>query len=114
MNAAIDQPLLKGLQRWRQHVLQGIEDCLEDINEEYRDVQQRMAFAWQHSGEVDEDVVELLWDELNSSVTEICKLESQHQELMGLDLPQLIVSFQRSKKIKTWPWEPEQWELVSF
>jgi len=81
MNAAIDQPLLKGLQHWRQRVLQGIEDCLEDINEEYRDVQQQMAFAWQHSGEVDGDVVDFLWDELNSSVTEICKLERRRKEL---------------------------------
>ena len=109
-----DRLLEKGILLWRQRVLQSIEDCLEVLNEDYRDVQEEMAFAWQHSGEVDEDVVNYLWDKLNSCATEICKLETEHQELMGLALPELVVSFQRSKKLKSWPWEPERWELVTF
>ena len=98
-----DGRLEKGILLWRQRVLQSIEDRLQDINEEYRDVQDGMAIAWRNSGEVDEDVVEALWDKLNSCATERCKLETEHEELMDLDLPHLIVSFQRSKKIKTWP-----------
>jgi len=109
-----DIHLEQGILLWRQRVLQSIEDRLQDVNEEYRDVQEGMAIAWRNSGEVDEDVVEALWEKLNSCATERCKLETEHQELMDLDLPHLIVSFQRSKKIKTWPWEPEKWELVNF
>lgn len=82
-----------------------------ELTEDYRAAQDGLGIAHRNPGEVAEDIVEYLWERLNTSATELTELERKHQNLLGMDLPHLIVVFQRSKKLKTWPWELEQWDL---
>ncbi len=115
MNQSIDERQLRnGLERWRLSKLLAIAEQMNELNEDYRAAQDGLGIAHRNPGEIDEDVTEFLWEKLNSCAIEISELESQHQAFLELDLPHLIVSFQRSKKIKTWPWEVERWELVIF
>ena len=109
-----ERQLRNGLEKWRLVRLCAIEDEMDELNQDYRAAQDGLGIAHRNPGEIDEDVIQYLWQELNRSVTELERLEKQHQELMEMDLPRLIVTFQRSKKIKTWPWEQEKWDLVTF
>lgn len=106
--------MIHGLERWRQIRLQAMEEMMLDLAEDFRSAQDGLGIAHRNTGEVAEDVIEYLWEKLNDSAVELNKLERKHQELLEMDLPHLIVTFQRSRKEKTWPWEIEQWDLVTF
>ena len=109
-----ERQLRNGLEKWRLVRLCAIEDEMDELNQDYRAAQDGLGIAHRNPGEIDEDVIQYLWQELNRSVTELERLEKQHQELMEMDLPRLIVTFQRRNKIKTWPWEQEKWDLATF
>jgi len=85
-----------------------------ELSEDFRAAQEGLGIAHRNPGEVAQDVVVYLWEKLNTSATELAELERKHQELLEMDLPHLIVVFQRSKKKKTWPWEIEKWEFSTF
>ncbi len=84
-----------------------------DLTEDYRAAQDGLGVIFRNPGIIAEDVTAYLWETLNTSATELTELERKHQELLEMDLPHLIVAFQRSRKGKTWPWEIEPWDLVT-
>lgn len=85
-----------------------------DLTEDFRVAQDGLGIAQRYPGEIAQDVIEYLWEKLNDAAVELNKLERKHQELLEMDLPHLVVAFQRSRKEKTWPWEIGQWDLVTF
>ena len=109
-----DKALQKGLQRWKGKRLRAIEKDMLKITQAYRAAQDGLGIAHRNPGEVRPDIIEYLWEELNRSATELERLEREHQKLMEMDLPHLIVTFQRSERKKTWPWEQEKWDLLTF
>lgn len=82
------------------------------LNEDFRAAQDGLGIIHLNPGVIAEDVTEHLWQELNRAAIRLEELEGKHQKLLEMDLPHLIVAFQRSRKEKTWPWEIERWELV--
>ena len=104
----------RGLKRWRQLRLQEIEELMLDLSEDFRDAQDGLGIAHRKPGEVAQDLIEYFWENLNRSATELARLEEEHEKLLRMDLPHLIVAFERSKKIKTYPWELEAWDLLTF
>ena len=109
-----DRNFKRGLEKWRVGVLRSIEDQMIELNEDFRAAQDGLGIAHRNPGEVAEDIIEVLSEQLNRCATELERLEKEHQDLMEMDLPHLIVTFQRSKKLKTYPWELEQWDLSIF
>jgi hypothetical protein len=114
MNHAQDHILIRGLERWRVLVLQAIEERMIEAAEDFRAAQEGLGIIHRNPGVVSEDLTEYLWEGLNRTATELEGLERKHSGLFEMDLPHLIVAFQRSKKFKTYPWELEQWDLSIF
>jgi len=108
------QLLKRGLERWRLLNLLAIEVQMLELTEDFRAAQDGLGIAHRNPGEVAPDNIEYLWEKLNDSATKLGRLEKGHQDLLEMDLPRLLVTFQRSRKKKTWPWEPEQWDLSIF
>lgn len=95
-----DHVLKRGLERWRKMRLQAIEEPMIELTEEFRAAQDGLAIAHGNPGEVAKDVIAYLWDKLTNSASCLAQLERLHQELLEMDLPRLIVTFQRSKRKK--------------
>ena len=109
MNQSRDERTLRdGLERWRQLKLQAIEEDMLELTDDYRATQEGLAIAHRNPGEVRPDIIEYLWEELNRSPTALERLEKEHQELMEMDLPRLIVEFKQRRK------EKPKWAFLSF
>jgi len=101
MNQSRDERTLRdGLERWRQLKLQAIEEDMLELTDDLRAAQDGLSIAHRNPGEVRPDIIEYLWEELNRSATELEKLEKEHQELMEMDLPHLIVAFKHRREDK--------------
>lgn len=83
--------LRRNLERWRQNKLTDIAEQIPDLNQDYRDAQEGLAIAHRNPGYISDDVVEYLWDKLNSSATELTRLEEEHERLRTMDPPRLII-----------------------
>ena len=93
-----DQILERDLYQWRLRKLRAIEEDMLDLTDDYRAAQEGLGIAHRNPGEVKPDITEYLWEELNRSATELEKLEKEHQYLMELDLPRLIVEYKQSER----------------
>src|SRR5690349_9231265 len=93
-----DNILQRGLKRWQQLRLQAIEERMHDITEDYRDASNGLELARSNPGEIAPDIVSYLWDQLNNCATELGLLEEEHQGLLEMDLPHLIITFKRERK----------------
>lgn len=103
MVIASDKDLLKGLQQWKKKRLQEIEEDMLELNQGYVAAQNGLGVVHRNPGEVKPDLVEYLWQKLNRTATELERLEREHQDLMEMDLPRLIVEYKRKRK------EPPRW-----
>ena len=95
-----ERQLRNGLERWQQLKLQATEEDMLELTDDYRAAQEGLGIAHRNPGEVRPDIIEYLWEELNRSATELEKLEKEHQELMEMDLPHLIVVFKHRREDK--------------
>jgi len=95
-----ERQLRNGLERWQQLKLQAIEEDMLELTDDYRAAQDGLSIAHRNPGEVRLDIIEYLWEELNRSATELEKLEKEHQELLEMDLPHLIVTFKHRREDK--------------
>ena len=95
-----DRILETGLEAWRRSRLCYIEDDMLELTEDFRAAHEGLGIAHRNPGEVKQDIIEYLWEELNRSATELEKLEKEHQELMEMDLPHLIVAFKHRREDK--------------
>ncbi len=87
-----------GLERWRQFRLQSIADQINILNEDHRAAQEGLGIAHRNPGEVARDLIEYKWEKLSQSAVEIERLDKEHQDLMEMDLPRLIVEYKRKRK----------------
>ncbi len=104
----------RGLFRWRLFRLQEIEERMLELGEEFRAAQDGLQIIHRNPGQIADDITEYLWQKINPIATTLAELERDHEKLLGMDLPHLFVSFQRSKKKKSWPWETPQWNLETY
>jgi hypothetical protein len=102
MHDEMDRRLRKGLYRWRDLKLQKIAIDLEEVRDDFRSASEDLAIAVRNPGEVAEDVVDYLWEELNNSAIERTRLETEHERMMSLTLPQLLVEFSRRRSEVGW------------
>lgn len=71
-----------------------------ELTDDYRAAQEGLAIAHRNPGEVRPDIIEYLWEELNRSATALERQEKDHQELLEMDLPHLVVAFKNRKEDK--------------
>lgn len=101
-----ERSLRLGLERWRQLRLHAIEERMIDIAEDHRAASEGLSIAYRNPGEVRQDIIEYLWEQLNRSALELGRLEKEHEELSGVDLPHLVVKFKHLRKEKPiWPFQ---------
>ena len=79
-----------------------------EVTKYYTTAQDGLAIAHRNPGEVRPDIIEYLWERLNRSATELNRLEREHEELLEIDLPHLVVKFKHSQK------EEPRWAFQSF
>ena len=95
-----DRLLEQGLERWRWRRLQSIADHMIEHNRDLRLARAGLAVAHRNPGEVAQDIIEYQWDRLNRSAMGLVQLEDEHQQLMEMDLPHLIIEYKRKRKDK--------------
>ena len=95
-----DQILERGLDQWRFRKLQAIEEDMLELTDDFRAAQEGLGIVHRNPGEVRPVIIEYLWEELNRSAIDLEGLEKEHQELMEMDLPHLIVTFKHRKEDK--------------
>ena len=100
------------LNAWRLEVLAWLGDKLCKGAPTYRDASEGLAVAQRNPGQVAEDVIQILWDQLNESADLLTRLERVSTKIQEMTLSELVVLFQRSNKAKSWPWEGERWDLA--
>lgn len=88
--------LRQGLYRWRDLRLRDIADKLEELRDDLRAAEEGLDIAWCNQGAVAEDVIEHLWEKLNHSTTTLDLLERSHAHLLQMELPELVIYFQRN------------------
>ena len=62
--------------------------------------QDGLGIVRENPGEVKSDVIEILWANLGESAEQLAKLESEHQDVLQMDVPTLVVAFQRKDKLR--------------
>ncbi len=93
-----DRLLLIGLKRWQQLQLFELEEDLAEHRSDFLAAQNGLAIVRENPGEVKQDVIEILWANLGESAEQLARLESEHQEVMQMDVPTLLIAFQRKDK----------------
>lgn len=87
--------LRRGLERWKQKRLEGVEREIEEQNYIYGRASFGLKSAHETPGPFDHEFIESLWDELNHAAIELTRLEKEEERLRMMDLPQLIEAFNR-------------------
>jgi hypothetical protein len=107
------QQLEEALNNWREHVLRFLRDQMAECSEELRDAEDGLRIAHHNQGEVAEDVIEQLWDQLENRPILLFRLARTSDRIEEMDLPELITLFSRTAKIQTYAWERDAWQLPS-
>ena len=97
-NLPEEKILRRGLEEWRLSRLQAIEEDMLELTDDFRAAQDGLGIAHRNPQEMRPDIIEYLWEELNRSASELDRLEREHQELMELNLPHLIVEYKQKRK----------------
>lgn len=106
------QLLQNALNKWRVRVLAWLADEMCKGADKYRRASEGLEVAYRNPGEVADDVIQILWDQINEASDLLCRLEHVSTSIQEMGLPELIILFQRSNKAKSWPWEGERWNLA--
>ncbi len=96
----LDRLLFIGLERWRQLRLHELEEDLVEHRQDFLAAQDGLSIARENPGEIRQDIIEILWGNLGNAAEQLAKLEAEHQEIMQIDIPHLLVTFQRREKSK--------------
>ena len=107
------QQLEEALNNWRESVLRWLRDQMTEVNEEVLAAEAGLGIARRNPGEVADDVIGQLWDQLENRSTLLFRLARVRDRIEEMDLPELITLFSRTAKIQTYPWEGDQWQLPS-
>jgi hypothetical protein len=99
------------LNNWREHLLRWLGDEMAELNRERQDAEEGLAIAHRKQGEVAEDVIGYLWDQLEDKSNRLFRLARISDRIEAMELPELIVLFSRTEELKTWAWEGERWQL---
>lgn len=108
-----DEELRSALNRWRLDVLGWLGREMLKTSTSLTAAQDGLAIAHRNPGEVAEDLIEILWSKLNEKAVLIERLDYVVHRIEEMDLPHLLILFQRTKKLKVYPWEGAAWELPS-
>jgi hypothetical protein len=105
------QQLEAALNNWREHILRWLRDQMSAAAEERQDAEDGLAIAHRNQGHVDDDVIVHLWDKLEEKSSLLFRLARISDGIQEMELPDLVVLFERSEKLNTWAWEGERWQL---
>jgi hypothetical protein len=109
-----DRQQLEGaLNNWRECVLRFLRDQITEVNEDLQAAEDGLAIAHHHPGEVADDVIAHLWDQLENRSILLCRLARVSDRIEEMDLPALVTLFSLSAKRETHPWEGDAWRLPS-
>lgn len=97
-----DLILKSGLDRWRSLKLQKLEILMLELTEDFHSAHEGLGIAHRNPGEVASDIIKYLWEKLERCATELADLESQHANLLNMELPELIVTFKRERLKGSW------------
>lgn len=104
--------LRTALNNWRHEVLAWLGREMLETSEELRDAEAGLAISCRNPGQIADDVVDILWDKLNAKAIQLRRLDRVIDRIEEMDLPQLIILFQRTNKVpKRYAWEDDAWEL---
>ena len=89
----LDRLLFIGLERWRQIRLFEVQEELVEYRSDFLAAQDGLAIARENPGEVRQDIIEILWENLGNAAEQLARLESEHQEVVVMDVPHLLIAF---------------------
>lgn len=101
------------LNNWRRAILTWLGDELRKAGEDRFAAEDGMAICYRNSCEVHDEIVSLLWDDLEESCMKMARLEVVIEAVEVMDTAKLLVLFSRTEKLKTYPWEGKAWLLPS-
>ena len=106
-----DAEIRQVLNKWRHDVLAWLGREMLDASEDFREAEEMLAVAHRSPGILDAETIDSLWDRLNAKSVLLRRLERTVQRIEEMDLPHLIVLFQRTTRKKTYKWEGAAWQL---
>jgi hypothetical protein len=93
------------LEEWRRHVLTWLGEELRQSGQDRMEAADGLSIAHRNSGEIDSDVVDLLWNDLQVACIRQCRLERVIGSIEAMAIPELLMLFLRSTKVKTYRFE---------
>jgi hypothetical protein len=94
-----------------EYVLRFLRDKLSEVNDEVRAAADGLGIAFDNQGEVAQDVIEQLWDQLENRSILLFRLARTSDRIGEMEFCDLITLFSRTAKVQTYPWEGEAWNL---
>ena len=107
------QQLEEALNNWREVVLHWLRDQISKANERRLAAEDGLAIAHRNPGAVAEDVIRTLWDDYESASVLVNRLAHGSDSIQAMSLEKLVILFQRTNKVKGYPWEADSWQLPS-
>jgi hypothetical protein len=106
-----EDELRRALNNWRHEVLAWL--GRESIEEAQRLEAARdgLAIAHENPGQIAPDVIDYLWEKMNDAALKLERLDHVVDRIGEMQLPELVVLFQRTTKLKTYPLEGDAWLL---
>ena len=103
-NKELDRLLFIGLERWRMLRLRDLEEDLAELRQDFLAAQDGLSIARENPGEIRQDIIEILWENLGNAAEQLAKLEAEHNEIMQMEVPALLITFRNRTK--------PQWEFL--
>jgi hypothetical protein len=102
------------LNEWRHHILKWLGEEHRQAGITRATAADGLAIAHRNPGVMDEDVISILWDDLESSSIRLTRLERVITAIEEMEFPKILVLFSRTNKLKSWPWEGDKWQLPEW
>jgi len=106
-----EKDLRFALNNWRIDVLAWLGRESIGAGEALRAAEDGLAIAHRNPGKVAADVIEILWTDLSEAAVELDRLDQIILRIEEMDLATLLVLFQRTNRLQTYPWEGAAWQL---